>query len=144
MNWIGYSLTALVAFSFMNILIVYLTRKSIPVTFILLIIGVVFTLIYSIQTFITTKFNFEINLNTLVILFGAGLLSVVGNWGQYSAVRDAPNPGLAIAIASLNAGLVAILAIIFFKDKLTIIQITGLVLGIVSIILIALGSANSK
>lgn len=144
MNWVGLSLTALVAFGVMNILITYLARKSIPVSFILLAIGFVFTIVYSIQTFVSTKFSFEINLSTLLILLVASLLSVVGNWTLYTATRDAPNPGLAIAVTGLNAGLVAILAIIFFRDKLTLMQIAGIFFGIISILLISIGSVNSK
>lgn len=144
MNWIGLSLVTLVSFSLMNILITYSVKKGIPVSFILLTIGIVFTVIYFLQTFINTKFNFEISLNILIILLITGLLSVVGNWTLVSAMRDAPNSGLALAIASLNTGVVTVMAMFLFKDKLTAMQIAGMVLGLVAIALISLGSASSK
>lgn len=144
MNWIGLSLVTLVSFSLMNILITYSVKKGVPVSFILLAIGIVFTVIYFLQTFISTKFSFEISLNILVILLIAGLLSVVGNWTMVSAMRDAPNSGLALAIAGLNAGVVALMATFLFKDKLTAMQIAGMVLGLIAIFLISLGSTGQK
>lgn len=78
------------------------------------------------------------------LLLMIGILSAIGNLTLFQAARDAPNPGLAVAIgAGMQSGVVALLALLFLKDKLTSLQLLGIFLGIVAIILINLGSISS-
>ena len=140
MNWIVLSLVALFSFSAMVTLITVLARQGFALSFILLAISVVIGIFFFIQTFITTHFKFAITWGTLAILLIVGLLSAVGNLAQFQAAKDAPNPGLAFAIVGMQAAVVSIIAVLFLKDKLTVLQTAGIVLGVIAILLISLGS----
>lgn len=143
MNWFGLSVIALISLSVMTILITILTRKGYPTPFVLLGIGVTFTIFYSLQTFVFSSYSPKLNLGIIVILILIGLLSTIGNLALFSAAKDAPNPGLAIAIgAGMQAGAVALLAFVFFKDKLTSFQLLGIALSLIAVFLINLGSKS--
>lgn len=70
-----------------------------------------------------------------------GVLSFIGNWAQFRASTTAPNAGLAIAVVSLQSAVIALLAFIFFKEKINIMQIIGMVTALIGIVLISLGSS---
>lgn len=144
MNWFRLSVIALISLSVMTILITTLTRKGYPTSFVLLGVGVAFTIFYSLQTFVFSSYSPKLNLGIIVILILIGLLSATGNLALFSAAKDAPNPGLAIAIgAGMQSGIVALLAFMFFKDRLTPIQLLGITLSIIAVFLINIGS-NTK
>ena len=109
-------------------------------SFILFGLSVVLTFFYFIQTLVTTKFGIAVDVKTLLFLLVIGILSGIGNWAQFQAANDAPNPGLAIAIVGMQAGLIAIFAILFLKDKITTLQAVGIGVGIVAIMLISMGA----
>jgi len=115
-----------------------------PVPFVLMCIGIMFVLFYSIQTFGFMGYKTELNLSTILILVLVGALSIVGNLAIFIAARDAPNAGFPAAILGLQGGVLAILALVFLKDKLTVLQIIGLVLGIVAVVLLSVGSTNNR
>ena len=128
----------------MSFLITSLTRKGYPTSFVLLGIGIIFTIFYSFQTFILLKYKPELRIEMLAVLLLIGLLSAIGNVALYQAANNAPNAGLALAIGGgMQAGVVALLAFIFLKDKVSTLQIIGLILSIVAIILITVGSNQS-
>ncbi len=140
MSWILLSFVALTCFSIMVTLITMLSRGGLPVSFILFGLSVVLTFFYFIQTLVTTKFGIAVDVKTLLFLLVIGILSGIGNWAQFQAANDAPNPGLAIAIVGMQAGLIAIFAILFLKDKITTLQAVGIGVGIVAIMLISMGA----
>lgn len=145
MNWIFLSVTALFLLSTMSILITTLTRKGYPVSFVLLGIGIIFTIFYFFQTFVLSHPTFSINLNTILMLLLIGILSTFGNFALFQAANNAPNAGLAITIgAGLQAAVVSVLAFIFLKDKLTTMQIIGIILAVFAIILINVGGTPAK
>lgn len=145
-NWVLLSLIGLFSLSLMSFLITFLSRKGYPVSFILLSIGIMFVIFYSFQTFVLLKYRPELRIEVLILLIVIGILSCIGNIALFQAANDAPNPGLAIAIvAGAQAGIVALLAFIILKDRLTTLQILGLFLAIISVFLITFGqSQNSK
>ena len=129
----------------MSVLITVLTRKGYPTSFVLLGIGIVFTIAYSLQTFVFAKEKPEITISVIGLILLIGVLSTVGNLMLFQAANNAPNPGLAIAIgAGMQAGVVALLAFLFLKDKLSPLQILGLVLALISIFLIVAGQNKSN
>lgn len=124
----------------MSFLITFLTRKGYPASFVLLSIGAIFAICYSFQTFVLLKYRPEFKIEIYGILLLIGVLSVVGNVALYQAANNAPNPGLALAIgAGLQSGVVALLALFFLRDKLSTLQIVGLILALISIFLISIG-----
>jgi len=144
LHWLVLSLIALLCFSVMVILITNSSRRGLPLSFILFGIFLIGAIFYFIQTVLTTGFKFEISLSTVALLIIMGLLSFAGNYAQFLATTSAPNPGLAVAAVSLQSALIAILAVIFFKDKLTMIQVLGIIVGLVGITMISIGSTSSK
>ena len=92
MNWILLSIIALSCFSVMVTLITMLSRGGLPVSFILFGLSIVITIYYFIQTFLTTHFKFTVDSRTVIFLLVIGLLSGFGNWAQFQAANDAPNP----------------------------------------------------
>lgn len=139
-NWIFLSLIALFSLGSMSFLITTLTRKGYPVSFVLLGLGIVLAVFYFFQTFIFASYTPKLSLGIILMLLLVGLLSAIGNWTAYQAANNAPNAGLAIAISGMQAGLVTVLAFIFLRDKLSFLQIVGLVLGIIAIFIINIGS----
>ena len=118
-----------------------MTRRGYPVSFVLFVLGVVFTVFYFIQTFIVDKAKVDINLSVLGLLLVISVLSAIGNSTLFQAANDAPNPGLVSAIAvGIQSAVITVLAVVFFKDKISFLQIIGLVLGIISVFLISFGS----
>jgi len=144
MNWITLSIISLLLLSVMSFLITILAKKGYPVSFILLGIGIVFTVAFFFQTFVFSPHTFTVSFNTIFLLLLIGVLSTIGNLFLYQAASNAPNAGLAFAIGGLQAVLVSVFAFIFLKDKLTPLQIIGVILAVFAIILINLGGVSAK
>ncbi len=143
MNWLTLSIIALVLLSVMAFLITVLTRKGYPVSFVLFGLGITFTIVFFIQTFAISRPSFVIHTSTIIAIFIIGILSTVGNLAFFQAVNDAPNAGLAVAVGGgLQAAVVSVLAFVFFKDKLTLLQIIGILFAIFAVFFINLGSAH--
>lgn len=144
LSWFILSLIALSSLSIMSLLITTLTRKGYPVSFVLLAIGIIWSIFYFLQTYIFSSHTFTVNLNTVLVLILIGIFSTIGNLALFQAANNAPNAGLAIAVgAGLQAAVISILAFFFLKDNLTSLQMVGLALAVVSIFIISLGSAHS-
>lgn len=142
-SWLLLSFIGLFSLSVMSFLITFLTRKGYPTSFVLLGIGIIFVVFYSIQTFVLLKYRPEFRVEVFALLFLIGLLSAIGNVALFQAANNAPNPGLAIAIgAGMQSGVVALLAFIFLRDRISTLQVVGLILGILAIILITVGNSN--
>ena len=106
-------------------------------------IGIIFVIFYSFQTFALLKYRPEFTVEIFTLLLLIGLLSAIGNVALFKAANNAPNPGLAIAIgAGMQSGVVAILAFIFLRDKLSFLQIVGLIMSIVAVTLITAGGSQ--
>ena len=143
MNWLILSFTGLLSLSLMSFLITVLAKKGYPVPFILLGIAIVVTLCYFFQTFLTHQYK-VITPTIFGLFIITGILSVIGNVTVYQAAKDAPNAGLAIGIAGMQSVVVASLAFIFLKDKMTNLQMLGVILSIVAIFLMSMGSSKSS
>ena len=144
-NWILLSFIGLFSLSVMSFLITFLTRKGYPASFVLLGIGTIFVVFYSFQTFVLLKYRPEFRVEVFAPLLLIGLLSAIGNVVLYQAANNAPNPGLAIAIgAGMQSGVVALLAFIFLKDRISTLQMIGLILGMLAMILITVGNSNTS
>lgn len=128
----------------MSFLITFLTRKGYPTSFVLLGIGLILVIFYSFQTFVFQNYRPEFRVELYALLLLIGLLSAVGNVALYQAANNAPNPGLALAIgAGMQSSVVALLAFFLLKDRLSTLQILGLLLALISIFFITIGQ-NQK
>lgn len=61
-----------------------------------------------------------------LLLLGTGVFSTLFNLGQFEAIRLAPNVGYVNAINAGSISLVTVLAVILFKDELTLQKAFGI------------------
>lgn len=139
-NWIGFSFIALISFATLITLFTYLTKKGFSVAFLLFVVSLLYTIFYGVQTVVQKQFPVSISAVTILLLLILGIIGAIGNYAQFHAITIAPNSGLVIAIVNSFAGLVAVLAFLFFKESLSPVQILGLTLSIVALVLINLGT----
>lgn len=72
------------------------------------------------------------------LLIGAGVFSALFNFGQFEAIRTAPNLGYVNAINAGSISLVTVLAVVLFKDELTLQKaagIAGVTVGLVLLLI---------
>jgi drug/metabolite transporter (DMT)-like permease len=143
-SWIVLSFVGLFSLSTMTLLITYLVRKGFSTIFVLFVIILIVGVIYGVQIATSNGFPATITLSNWLLLISAALLSALGNLAIYRATAISPNPGLVITIFGLQAGIVSIVAVWLFKDKLNPVQVLGIALGIIAIVVIGLGSRSSK
>jgi drug/metabolite transporter (DMT)-like permease len=142
LSWLSLALLGTAGVAMMNFLIVVLVRRGVPLTLQLVVISITLVLFYSWQMLAgpTPKFNYD--WVSWTALIAAGVLSAVGNYAIFQAQVAAPNAGLALAIFGLQAGVVAILAVLFLHDRINLMQSAGIILGLIAIWLINLGSRS--
>jgi drug/metabolite transporter (DMT)-like permease len=140
LSWLTQALLGLFSLGLMSFLITFITRKGYSVSFVLFAVVLVLTVGYFFQTFILSKQTFVIDYKLIILLLITGILSYFGNLFLFQAAHDAPNPGLAITIGGMQGIVVAVLSVIFLKDKLNTLQIVGLILAVLAIFLINAGS----
>lgn len=143
MDWILLSLIALTSFSVMVTLITFSVKKGIPLSLVLFGIFAVGAICYFSQLVVGPKISVNISPSILLLLVVMGLLSFVGNWAQFQATTNAPNAGLVIGIVNLQAALITTLAFVFFKDKITPIQVFGIFMTIIGALIISSGAAKT-
>ncbi len=138
------SFVGLFSISTMTLIITYLVRKGFTTIFVLFVLVSILTILYGLQAVLTKSLPSSISLNQWLLLFGGGIASAIGNYGLYRATALSPNPGLVITIFGLQGGIVAVAAVWLFKDKLNLVQIIGILLGVIAVIIIGLGSRSNK
>lgn len=143
-SWAFLSFLALFSLSVMTLIMTYLLKKGLPTIFVLFIVVLILVVFYGTQLVATKAFPDAISLNYWLLLLIAGIFSVIGNYGLFKALSLAPNPGLVSTIVGLQGGLISILAVWFFKDKVNLTQMLGIALGIIAIVVISLGSRTPK
>lgn len=127
----------------MSVILTYLVRKGVPLIFVLFILFVIVGTIYGLQILLTGSSLGSVDSNFWLLLVGASALSAIGNLAVIRANALSPNPGLVTTIVGLQAGITAILAVKFLNNRLNSVQIVGLVLGVLAVIVIALGSRQN-
>lgn len=144
LHWLILCGIAILSFSVMVTLMNFVARKGYPIPFILSGLFLVGAILYIFQTFVATPVKVPISPFIIFLILLMGILSFIGNLAQFQAFNTAPNPGLAIAAISLQAGLIAILGAIFFKSSMTTLQIIGLIICLFGVMLISVGSPSAK
>jgi hypothetical protein len=141
-SWIILAFIALFSFSSMSVILTFLVRKGVPLIFVLFILFVTVSAIYGVQILRTGAAIGTISSNFWLLLLAASVLSAVGNLAVVRANAISPNPGLVTTIVGLQAGMTAVLAFKFLNNNLNSVQIAGLLVGILAVIIIAVGSRS--
>ncbi len=143
-TWFLLSASSLFLFSAMATLITYVVRRGYPTYFVLLGLSVVLVVFYSIELAVYKPTHLRPDMHIWLLLGLIGILSALGNLALYKATSIAPNPGLAVAVNGLQAGVVALLSVRFLGSSLNKVQVIGLFLGLAAIIVLGIGSRMSK
>lgn len=139
-KWFLKALIALILAAIIGIIISYIIDMGMSVSFSLLVVAMIGTPIYIIWA-AKKGLGFSVAIKrTVMILFLAGILSVIGNWAAYMAatVPGSPNYGYAFAISGSKPALIILLAHKFLKSELTLKQLVGVIICVVGIIIIVL------
>jgi len=124
----------------MTIITTYLVRKGLPAAFVLLMVVFIIGVVCGSQLLATHSLPKVIPGNLWLLLLVAGIFSAIGNLAIFRATAISPNPGLVVTILGLQGGLVAVLAVWVLKDKLNLLQIVGMIIGLVAAAIIGWGS----
>jgi drug/metabolite transporter (DMT)-like permease len=135
--WPILSLLAMMCFSVMIILMTFIGRRGVSVPFMLLGISIVCIPLFYLHAASTGGFS-QLTGLSIAILIIISILSAIGNIAQFEAMKASPNPGLPLTIVGFYSALVAVIAVFVFKDKLTIMQIIGIITALVGVSLISL------
>ena len=132
--WIIQALVAMICFSFMTIIITNQMQKGMPVQVVMFISGIIFAVCFGLWTYI--KGSGVVNTRGILMILVAGALAVIGNWGQFNAAANAPNPGYAMALVASQAAFITILGKFMLNSELTPLKITGVAVVVIGIIII--------
>lgn len=135
-GWIVFAFIAMIAASLMMLVFKTLTQKGVPlevINFYFFLTGTIVFFNYSLIRQVSMKlpsfcFGYFITL---------GILALVFNHCNLSAIKFAPNPGYVAAIGSLRVIFVAISAFFLFESELTLNKSLGCISCIIGIWLIA-------
>ena len=122
---------------FAGMVLVYkklLTMGIKPLVLNLFLFGFVF-IGFSIWNF-TARTRFDLSKRMLALLLLAAVFSLLGNFFDVNAVKNAPNPGFATTIKSSQIVLITILAPILFGSSLSLSTGLGTVLVVLGIFMI--------
>ncbi len=138
MEWYFYGFAGMVSFSIMILLFKKMMTMGLSsLSLIVLTFGMVFAIFMG-YVFLTKSSLTLPTGNILIFFLIASLLSFVGNLMYTKAIETAPNVGYATTINALQIVLVSIGAMLFFQQGVTPFKAVGILLGIISIILLAL------
>lgn len=136
-NWFVYALIGTIGFSFMTLLIRYITTKelspALTMTYLFTIAAVVLWLYSGATEKITMPSKW-----ILISLIAASVLSAGGNILMTTSIKIAPNPGYTQAVIATNIILVTALSIVLFSLKVQPIAIIGVILIFAGVIVLSL------
>lgn len=122
-GWFWNALISGINLSVMVLCITYLTRKGLSVPFVMLVMWLFFVISFGIISHIQGSLFLSLSNHQLLILAIMGITAVVLNITIYMATRDAPNPGLAMAIQQSAIIWITLSALFVFGGKLNPYQI---------------------
>lgn len=136
LTWVLFGLGAAICFAGM----VLLNKKILslgmsPLLLNLFLFG--FTFIgFSIWT-IASKTKMEFNSTMIILLILAALFALLGNFLDATATKEAPNPGYAAALKSVQVLIIALLAPLLLGSPLTLPKFIGMALVVGGVVLIS-------
>ena len=125
--WQWYALIAMVCFAFMQLLFKHLSRRGVDSAAILLLVFAFGALLYLVHMR-ATRTSLPTTGGVIALLALTALLSYVGNLFSVRAVAAAPNPGYAVALVSLQAALVTVIAVALQGATLSLVKAIGVAL----------------
>lgn len=137
-RWVILSFVAFFGWGMLSLSSKYLFNNGVSTIPFLIVLYLVVTA--CILLFSKVRFNQikKISGKDRLLLLSTGIFSTTFNLGQFEAIKLAPNVGYVNAINASSISLVTILAVLFFKDELTLqkgIGVLGVTVGLVLLLL---------
>jgi len=125
--WTWYAVVAMICFAVMQLSFRYLSQRGVDSAAMLLLVFAFGTVPYLLHVRMT-RTPLPAGTAAIMLLAGTAFLSYVGNLFSVKAVADAPNPGYAIAIVSLQAVVVTLAAAGMFGAAIGWSKVLGIAL----------------
>lgn len=135
--WTWYAVVAMICFAAMQLSFRYLSQRGVDPAGMLLLVFAFGTVPYLVHVR-ATRTPLPTGAAAIALLAGTAFLSYVGNLFSVKAVADAPNPGYAIAIVSLQAAVVTLAAAVMFGIGVAWPQMLGIALCAAGVALIVI------
>ncbi len=135
-NWILYGLSAAVFYA--GVILIYkklLVSGLNPLVLNFFVFGITF-LGFTIWIF-TFKPTINLTYTIVLLLIIAAIFSLIGNFLDVTAVKEAPNPGYAATLKSTQIVLITLLAPLIFKSEFTWLKFSGVILVLLGIFLLS-------
>ncbi len=105
-------------------------------------LGIIWNITYIIATGKHRNF-FNIKKSSLLALFAISLLEVGGTLFFFLAIKTVSNPAVVSFLANINPLFVVMMGIIFLRERLNILEISGIVVILIGTVIISLkGTSN--
>lgn len=128
-KWVLLSFGAFFAWGMLSLSSKYLFNNGVDtIAFLIYLYALVTFCIIFIDKVRISKIK-EVSSSAKLLLIGTGIFSTLFNFGQFEAIKLAPNVGYVNAINAASISMVTVFAVILFKDELTLKKAIG-VLGV--------------
>jgi drug/metabolite transporter (DMT)-like permease len=125
-KWIWLSFGAFFAWGMLSLSSKYLFTHGVATYAFLIYLYILVTICIVATNRITHRTLRGISSSHWSLLVGTGIFSTLFNLGQFEAIRMAPNVGYVNAINAGSISLVTVLAVLLFKDELTLQKAIGI------------------
>jgi hypothetical protein len=133
--WHWYALTAMGCFATMQLIFTYLNRKGVAPAVTLLWVFAFGALFY-VGHMRVTRTPMPVAPSSIALMVVAAALAYVGNLSSVRSLTLAPNPGYAVALVSMQAAVVTLVAIAIFGLTVTWMKGLGVLLCCLGIALL--------
>lgn len=135
-KWVWLSLASFFAWGMLSLSSKYLFTNGVEM-YTFLIYLYVFVIVFMVASNrINRRMVRGVAVKNWAMLLAVGVLCTLFNIGQFEAIRLAPNVGYVNAINAGSISLVTVMAVVFFKDELTLKKALGVVGVTIGVILL--------
>ena len=128
-RWVVLSFAAFFAWGLLSLSSKYLFNHGVePIAFLIYLYALVTACIVTLDKIRFSKIK-DTSKQVKWLLLGTGLFSTLFNFGQFQAIKLAPNIGYVNATNAASISMVTVFAVILFKDELTLKKAVG-ILGV--------------
>ena len=135
-NIITQSLTALVSFAFMIVLLTATVKRGVSVPYAMFVLSAVLLISNGLWAW-GEGLRWPVWKLAIPLLILAGICSVLGNWAMFLATSTSANAGYAVAIIGCQAALVVLLSYWFLGGELHWLRLLGIAVCFFGVILIS-------
>lgn len=136
-KWVIQALVALVFSAVLSVAVTELIKKGLTTSFVLWSLAIIYTASFAVWVKKSGTLP-RITKRMILDLSLIGVFTVVGNWTLYKAASLIPNPAPVFAINGTKPILIALLALVFLKNKLSLRQFFGMAISVAGVLILIL------